>query len=63
MCVGSRYVVNDKEVRVEVAEGSQDRRVRGLWLMSPQRGQSWCPDKGNVYGPTWPCREPSSTVL
>jgi hypothetical protein len=61
MCVGPKYAVKDKEV--EVAEGSQDRRVRGLWLMSAQSRQSWCPDKGNVYGPTWPCRELSSTVL
>jgi hypothetical protein len=26
-------------------------------LMSGRRGQSWCPDKGNVHGPAWPRRE------
>jgi hypothetical protein len=26
----------------------------GLGLRSSLRGQSWCPDKGSVHGPTWP---------
>jgi hypothetical protein len=42
--------------------GKLGQQCGGLGLMSAWRGQSSCPNKGSLHGPTWLQGEPSSTV-
>jgi hypothetical protein len=65
VCMGPRHALEDKGAEVVEGDKSSGEGQKGgcLGLRSAWRGQSWCPDKGGVHGPTWPSREANSRVL
>jgi hypothetical protein len=50
--MGCRHAAGDKNNQNSRQEARKGKKGSGL--MDAWRGQSWCPDKGSVPGPTWP---------